>query len=234
MKQPTVFDFWYAVKNTEIVMMPSRHLETFGTTILNYHLVSELMDSVNQIRVRQGRMQALRPQIITPEAYSKTLLDGFGEEAAKYVEWLKEHEKEIRVILQYGYQLKQEAFSEQVVSDNIKAVTERVREEVKASNDPFSAVLVGVDKPWDVCLVKLFHEIVQKSAALNVIDIERRHMLDEVAGAPKWIRDEIEEAFVAASHDSSKIGRLSAKLQKYDLFDEYQDRFFALVKASRN
>jgi len=234
MKQPTTFDFWYAVRNTEIVTLPSRHLETFGTTILNYHLVSELMDSVNQIRIRQGRMQALRPQIITPEAYSKTLLDGFGEEAAKYVEWLKEHEKEIRVILQYGYQLKQEKFSEHVVSDNIKAVTERIRADVKASQDPFSAVLVGVDNPWDVCLVKLFHEIVQKSAASNVMDLNKRHLLDDAEGAPKWIRSEIEEAFVAAAHNPNQIGRLSQTLEKYGLFEEYQDRFFALIKNSRN
>mgnify|MGYP001560063159 CR=1 FL=1 len=234
MKSPTTFDFWYAVKNTEIVVLPSRHLETFGTTILNYHLISELMDSVTQIRIRQGRMQAHRPQIITPEAYSKTLLEGFGEEAAKYVEWLKEHEKEIRVILQYGYQLKQEAFSEEVVSDNIKAVTERVQNTVKASKDPFSAVLVGVDKPWDVCLVKLFHEIVQKSGAANVMDIEKRHMLDDMGGVPKWVRDEIDEAFVAAGQNSTLTGRLSAKLQKYGLFEEYQDRFFALIKANRN
>lgn len=233
MKSPTTFDFWYAVKNTEIVVLPSRHLETFGTTILNYHLISELMDSVTQIRIRQGRMQAHRPQIITPEAYSKIVLEGFGEEAAKYFEWLKEHEK-IRAILQYGYHLKQEAFSEEIVSDNIKAVTERVRNTVKASNDPFSAVLVGVDKPWDVCLVKLFREIVQKSGAANVMDIEKRHMLDDMGGVPKWVRDEIDEAFIAAGQNSTLTGRLSATLQKYGLFEEYQDRFFALVKANRN
>jgi hypothetical protein len=220
MKPPTTFDFWYAVRNTEIVVLPSRHLETFGTTILNYHLVSELMDSVHQIRIRQGRMQALRPQIITPEAYSKTILEGFGEEASKYVEWLREHEKEIQVILQYGYQLKQEKFSEHVVSDNLKAVTERIRADVKASQDPFSAVLVGVDNPWDVCLVKLFHEIVQRSAALNVMDLNKRHMLDDAGGAPKWVRTEIEEAFTAAVHNPNQIGDLSQTLRKYGLFEE--------------
>ena len=67
------FDFWYAVNNTEIVTTPSHHLDTFGSTVLNYHLVSQLMDSVSRVRVRQGRMQANQPKIITPEAYSKTL-----------------------------------------------------------------------------------------------------------------------------------------------------------------
>ena len=78
MKPPDSFDFWYAVNNTEILHMPTRHLETFGATVLNYHLVSELMDSTNQIKVREGRMQANRPQIITLDAYSQTVLEGFA------------------------------------------------------------------------------------------------------------------------------------------------------------
>ena len=77
-KTPTTFDFWYAVRNTEVVVPPKRHLETFGNTVINYALVSELMDSVGQTRVREGRMQAERPQIVTPSAYSNMLLEGFG------------------------------------------------------------------------------------------------------------------------------------------------------------
>jgi hypothetical protein len=51
-KKPTQFDFWYAVNNTEVVLAPRRHLETFGNTLINYHMVSELMDNVGQVRVR--------------------------------------------------------------------------------------------------------------------------------------------------------------------------------------
>lgn len=233
MKEITPFDFWYAVNNTEIVLMPSGMLETFGTTILNYHLVSELMDTTNQIRIREGRMQAHRPRIITPEAYAETLLEGFGEEAARYVEWLKAHEKDIRCILQYGYKLTQESFSEHVVTDNIKAVTDKVKEKVKASHDPFSAVIVGVDEPWDVCLIKLFHAVVSRSAATNIMDLEKKRAFEQIEGVPRWLRDEIDEAFLAASRTPSLINALAAKLQKYGLFEEYQDRFFALVTAAR-
>ena len=227
------FDFWYAVNNTEVVLMPSRHLETFGTTVLHYHMLSELMDSVDQVRVREGRMRASRPQIITPEAYANTFLEGFGEEARRYVDWLKEHEKQVR-ILQYGYRLAQESFSEHVVSDNLKAVLERVRTEVKGRNNPLSAVIVGVDDPWDVCLVKLFWEVIQNSAKTNIQQLEQRHMFDESEGVPKGIRDEIEKAFLAASKAPSLINALAHRLQTYGLFGEYQDRFFSLVRASKN
>ena len=233
MSAPTQFDFWYAVNNTEIVLMPSRHLETFGNTVLNYHHVSELMDTVNQVRIRHGRMQASRPQIITPEAYSQTLLEGFGEEAAKYVDWLKNNEKPVR-ILQYGYRLKQEAFSEQVISDTLPAVVEKIRTDVKASNDPFSALLTGVDKPWDVCLVKLFWEVINSSAKSNFADLERERMFEDEDGIPRWLRQEIEAAFLSAARNPGLIQALATKLQKHGVFGHYQDRFFALVKASRN
>ena len=231
MDEKKAFDFWYAVNNTNIVLTPSRHLETFCSTVLHYHMLSELMDSVGQVRVREGRLQASRPQIITPEAYSQTLLEGFGEEAGKYVDWLKEHDKEIR-ILQYGYKLKQKSFSEHVVSDSIEAVTGRVKAEVESGSDPMSAVLVGVDTPWDVCLVKLFWEVIQQSAQMNVQELTKHHMFEREGGVPRGVRHEIDAAFLAASKDAALIKPLGSKLQSYGLFEDYQDRFFSLVRAS--
>jgi hypothetical protein len=224
------FDFWYAVNNTEIVLMPNQHLETFGATVLNYRLVSEMMDSVNQIRVREGRIQAHQPHIITPEAYSETILEGFGEQAGQYVDWLKEHESDIR-ILQYGYTLKQEAFSEHVITDDLKNVVERIKGEVENGSDPHTAVVQGVDDPWDVCLVKLFWEVIRLSAAPNIRELQKRRMFENENGVPRGVRNEIDAAFAAASRDPSQIEALANKLQRYNLFDEYQDRFFSLVKG---
>jgi len=231
MKGQNTFDFWYAVNNTEIVLTPSRHLETFGSTILHYHLISELMDSVDQIRVREGRMNASQPKIITPEAYSRTFLEGFGEEAARYLEWLREHERDIR-ILQYGYQLKQESFSEHVISDNVRNVVDRVKRSVEDSGDPLGAVVVGVDEPWDVCLIKLFWEVIRRSAHTNIQQMQKRQMLEDDRGVPRGVREEIDKDFLAAGRDASLIGPLGKKLQSYGLFDEYQDRFFSLVRTN--
>lgn len=232
MKKRNTFDFWYAVNNTEIVMTPSRHLETFGSTILHYHLISELMDSVDQVRVREGRMNASQPKIITPEAYSSTFLEGFGEEATRYLEWLREHERDIH-ILQYGYQLRQESFSEHIVSDNVRNVVDRVKTSVEQSGDPLGAVVVGVDEPWDVCLVKLFWEVIRKSASTNVQQMQKRRLFDNAGGVPRGVRDDIDCDFLAAGRDASRIAPLGKKLQEYGLFEEYQDRFFSLVRTSR-
>jgi hypothetical protein len=229
MKPPSEFDFWYAVNNTEVVLLPKGRLETFGTTVLNYHLVSELMDTVSQVRVREGRIKAGRPQIVTPDAYSRIVLEGFGEEASKYIDWLKEHEKEIR-ILQYGYALKRESFTESVVTDTLQAVVDRVKTEVNERNDPLSAVVVGVDVPWDVCLVKLFREVIVHSAPVNVREMEKRRLFEDMEGLPRGVRDEIEKAFLSAGRNRTRLPALSHLLRQHGVFEEYQDRFFSLVR----
>ena len=230
-KPPTTFDFWYAVKNTDVVVPPKRHLETFGNTIINYVLVSELMDSVSQVRVREGRMQAMRPQIVTPAAYSQMILEGFGEQAEKYLEWLREHEDSVHV-LQYGYSLKQEAFSEEIINDGIENVLDRVKKDVAARNDPLRAVVKGVDKPWDVCLVRLFWLVIKNSVEVNFKEMAERKLFERHEGIPAGVREEIETAFAAATIDSRKIRDLGALLQRHGVFEQFQDRFFALVKRS--
>ena len=231
MKKHDKFDFWYAVNNTEIIKMPNRSLETFGTTTLNYHLVTELMDVTDQVRIREGRMLANQPQILTPESYAESLLEGFGEEADKYVQWLKENENDIK-ILHYGYKLKQESFSEHIVTGDIKTVMERVRETVESRDDPLSAILIGVDDPWDVCLIKLFVEIMRASATTNLTELMRRNVLEDKRKS-KQIHDEIENFFLAAGRNPALINKLGARLQETGLFSKYEDRFFSLVQANK-
>lgn len=228
-KKPTPFDFWYAVNNTEIVVAPKRHLETFGTTLINYTLISGLMDSVGKVRVREGRMQAMRPQIIAPSSYSNMLLEGFGEEAERYLEWLREHEDQVR-ILRYGYTLKQEAFSEQVVTDTVESVIARAKEAAAGKKDPFSALVKGVDSPWDVCLVRLFWKTVQDSAQSNIRELRERHLFEIQDGIPMTVREEVDQAFAAAEQDASLVKPLGKLLQTKGVFEHYQDRFFSLVK----
>lgn len=224
------FNFWYAVNNTDVKLMPSGHLETFGTTILKYHLLAELMDDTNKIRIREGKIEAGKPQIITPDAYAQTSMEGFGEEAQQYVDWLREHEKDIRV-LQYGYRLKQESYREVTVSDTMDNVSDRVIKHVESLDDPLSAVVLGVDDPWDVCLVRLFWEVIQKSALVNIREMQNQKLFERDGGIPRGMRVDIDEAFKAANRDPSKINDLGTKLQSLGLFEEYEDRFFALVKS---
>lgn len=224
------FDFWYAVNNTRVVVMPVRRLETFGNTVLNYHMISELMDTVGQVRIREGRIQAYRPQIIVPDHYAAKLLEGFGEEAERYAEWLREHSQELR-ILQYGFKIRKEELNQHVVSDNLNAVIGRVEESVRAKDDPLAAVIAGVDDPWEVCLLKLMTEVFGRSFPGNIREMER-HNLFTARNRDEDIRREIEADFKASEGSRQKLRALGEKLQKMGLFSDYEDRFFAQLQKA--
>ncbi len=83
-------DIQYAAENTQVVLAPSHQIATFGATSFRFYLISELMDQVNEVRVRDGHIHAERPQIVTPDHYARLLLEGFGDRAQRYVEQLRE------------------------------------------------------------------------------------------------------------------------------------------------
>ena len=169
------FDRWYAAKSARFLVEPSHRLETFGNTLVNYHLISELPDHPGKVRVREGRLEAHQPLVITPHV-AEVEMEGFGDEAKAYLEFLKENEKNLR-ILQYGYHLKSDNFSEQIVTDRLSVVTERVKDEVVASNDKFAAVVQCVDEPWDVALVELWLREVNRSAGGNIKELQQKGKL---------------------------------------------------------
>lgn len=216
------FDFWYAVNNTEVIIHPRRQLETFGATTLYYHLVSEHMDTVNQIRVREGRIHAYRPQILTPEALGHVMLEGFTEDQSRrYMEWMRENESTM-VFIKYGFSIRKEQLNEHIITDSIENVIDRVRQEVEKSSEPMHALIRGVDEPWEVCLLKLIVDVIQLSAPGNAMELQRD---------PDGTRHRIEELFREASRNSAMLAPLSRELEKARLFKEYEERFFALVKA---
>ncbi len=221
------FDFWYAVNNTEVISVPDQRLETFGSTMVNYHLVSELMDSVEKVRVREGKLKAFRPEIITPQSIADTMLEGFGEEAREYADWLRAHAQELP-ILKYGFKIEKKEINDYILSDPLEAVVENVKDSVQANDDPLASVLVGVDHPWEVCLLKLMVELIQHSAPGNVQDIRQQQRDRNVQ-----MHQKIETAFLSASQDASRIPELAEFLKKNGLFERYEDRFFALVRASK-
>ena len=228
MESKQQFDFWYAVNNTELVVAPSGRLETFGDTVVNYYLVCELMDSVDQVCIREGHLKALKPEIITPQSLGQLDLDDFGHDANQYADWLAQHGGDLR-ILQYGFRVQKKEIKEYVVTDHLDNVVDRVKAEVGEKNDPLSAILVGVDSPWEVCLLKLMVELVQHSAQNNIQDIRLQN-----PGERNTPEVRIERAFLEASRDPSRIAPLAEHLKQIGLWEKYEDRFFALVKASNH
>ena len=222
------FDFWYAVNNTKLVTTPTSKLETFGDTIVNYSLICEDMDKVNKICIKEGQIKALKPTIITPDILGKINLNDFGSDANEYAEWLKNNAQELN-IMQYGFSIYKQEIKEYFVTDNIDNVVERVKKEKEKENDPLSAIIIGVNSPWEVCLLKLVVDLVQKSAQGNFNQLKKHSSKNNTN-----IYDKIDNEFVFASKDPSRINNLAKLIKQNGLWKQYEDRFFALVKSSQN
>jgi hypothetical protein len=167
-------DLQYALENTRVIVSPERRIETFGATSFHFFLVTELMDRVNQIRVRDGRIHADRPQILTGDNFAKLSLEGFGEKARKFADLLQARNA---ALLKYGFQIRKDDLAESLVHDSLEAVVHRVASQVPDAIRGNSVVIQGVDEGWEVCLLKFTVEMIQQSAGRNIQDFRRKGLL---------------------------------------------------------
>lgn len=169
-------DFQYAIENTQVILAPERQIATFGTTSFHFYLISELMDRVNEVRVRDGQIHADRPQILTPEHFSRLLLEGFGEKAQRYVEQMRARARNVAV-LRYGFQFRKTDVTERMFRDPVEAVIARTKLHVEHTEEPLSAVIQGVDDAWEVCLLKFTIDMIERSSGGNLGDFRKRGLI---------------------------------------------------------
>ena len=169
-------DFQYALENTRVIRPPQRLIETFGTTSFRFFLVSELMDHVDRVRVRDGRIHAERPTIVSPHHYSKLLLEGFGEEARGFADWLETRGRELK-FLRYGFQFRKTDISEEIVHEPKEQVIGQLGELMDGRDEPMATLIEGVDDAWEVCLLKFTVDLIQRSAGENIEEWRRRGLL---------------------------------------------------------
>ncbi|MGH8046144.1 MAG: hypothetical protein ACREKL_02765 [Chthoniobacterales bacterium] len=169
-------DFHYALENTRVIRQPAQAIQTFGTTSFRFMLVTELMDQIDRVRVRDGRIHAERPSIIAPQHYAKLMLDGFGDNARGFAEWLEQHGGDLRV-LRYGFQFRKTDISEEIVHAPKEDVIGRLGDQLDKADEPMSTIIEGVEDGWEVCLMKFTIDLIQRSAGENLGEWKRRGLL---------------------------------------------------------
>jgi len=169
-------DFQYAIENTRVVLAPDRRIETFGSTNFRFHLVTELLDQVNVVRVRDGRIEATQPRIVSPNHYAKLLLEGFGEKARSFADWL-EGRAERMAFLKYGFEFRKMDVVEEIVHSPLPEVIARIHAGINHADEPLTAIIEGVDDAWEVCLLKFTVDLVQQSSGGNMNDFRSRGLL---------------------------------------------------------
>ena len=114
--------------------------------------------------------------IVKPEPQSDLEFEGFGEQAQAFAEWLKSRMKD-STALQYGFTFKKSDLTESLLHDSMENVRDRVMAEVRHRNNPMTAVILGVDDTWEICLLRFTMEMIQKSYRINKFDFKRRGLL---------------------------------------------------------
>jgi len=224
-----------AVGRTLILRAPKQSLYTFGTTSVYYYLLtepvySELTKDTAETVIREGRVIAERPKIVTP--YYLSRMEGFSPEARRYLAALvAEYGADIRGLY---YTYKNEPKELNIVSDNWLSVVDKLNAEIDRRGDPLAAIIKGEDALWDVSLMKFIHEVTRNSVPDNLRQLNNRGLLNSDAdGTPLDARIRIDELFQKVAKGESEPGELKEELERWGLFEEYQDRFFNLFQKKK-
>jgi hypothetical protein len=178
--------------------------------------------------IREGTVIAQRPKIVTP--YYLSRLEGFSPEAKRYFDsLLQEHGANAAGLL---YTYKNEPKELSIVSDSLTQVVARLNTEIDQRGDPLTSIIKGKDELWDVSLLKFIYEVTRTSLPDNVRQLGSRMNID-VDGIPDDARVRIEELFRLVEKGESAPGELKNELDRWGLFEAYQDRFFSLFKKRR-
>ena len=223
----------HAVRNTQVVHQPKQTLATFGTTSIRYYLVTEpLFTEVNPAKgpseavVREGTVTAKRPQVVTPFYLSR--MEGFEENAGRYLEQMARDFGPDSPGLLYAYQ--NQDMQTSIVSGAADEVAERLHQRLDREDRRLEAVIRGVDDLWDVSLMKFIYDLTNASIRSNVSDLQSRGLLEMRGGVPQEARRRIEWLFDAARRGHADPAEVKQELDRWDLFEEYQDQFLGLFR----
>lgn len=221
-----------AVKQTEILRLPKQTLSTFGTTNIYYYLLTEpsyaeIENQVTETVIREGRVIAQKPRVITP--YYLTRLEGFGSDARKYFELLLNTHGPDAPGLYYTY--KNEPKEMNIVSDKLPEVIEKLNGEIDRRGDALSSIIKGKDDLWDVSLMKFIYDITRRSVQDNISQLGAKGLLNiDRRGVPAEARLRIDQFFERVEAGDAEPNALKEELDRWGLFEEYEDRFFRLFR----
>ncbi|MFC1967261.1 hypothetical protein ACFLV2_01260 [Chloroflexota bacterium] len=224
----------YVARNTVILRPPKISLSTFGTTNVYYYLITEPSytdlvpnTGVAETVIREGRVISQQPKIVTPYYMSK--LDGFSADARKYFEALIRVHGPDTPGLFYAY--KNEPNGMNIVADNWQSIATKLNEDIDRRGDPLASIIKGEDDLWDVSLLKFIYEITRRSMNDNISQLNAKGLLNmDPSGVPVDARLRIEELFSQTATGEIDPRELKNELDRWNVFDEYEDRFFALFK----
>jgi hypothetical protein len=222
----------YAISHTVVLRPPKQTLSTFGTTNIYYYLLTEplykeLVEGEGETVVREGRVRAEKPKVVTP--YYLANVEGFSDHARRYLEMVaKEYGPHIPGLF-YGY--KNEPKELNIVTSDMESVVRKLADKIDREGDQLATIIKGVDELWDVSLLKFIFDMTRYSLDSNVFELGRSGLLDvDSRGIPRDARQSIEQLFARVEKGELDPSALKVELDRWGLFGDYEDRFLCLFK----
>jgi len=235
----------YAIEQTRILKPPRQLLATFGSSVVYYYLLTEPLylkvmgKKKPETVIREGKLSWGRPRLITP--YYMFKMEGFSEEARETLQMLAEKDPNLAAVL-YEMEYKKGLEKMSIVSNPLFSVAEKISEKIERKNEPLTAVIKGLGELWDVSLTWFIHKMIENSFYFSQLpDFGKRGLItpgrfgqpavarDEF-GIPLAARNEIEQMFALVKRGALEPSELKQELDRWRVFEEYQDRFFNLFR----
>ena len=220
----------YAVIHTKVLRPPRQTLATFGNTSIRYFVLTEpsyneLVKESGDIVIREGRVIAEKPKVVTPSYLIK--LEGFGDNARRCFRQLIAEEGPHTPGILYQYSNQPKGLS--IVSGDIMSVMERIEKDIKG--DPLTAIIQGVDELWDVSLLKFIRDMTNRSVEGNLMELGGSGLVSvDSSGVTGDARRGIDGMFRAVKMNREDPERLKEELDRWDVFHEYEDKFLDLFR----
>ena len=239
----------YAIENTEVLKKPKKLLSTYESTTVHYYILTvpfylefEGKKSDSETVVREGRITWQKPQLITPSYILR--MEGFSDEAKKAFRLLAGENADLALML-YRLKFIKDHERMEIVSASVSEIFKKISENIDKNQDPFCAIIRGVDEFWDVSLAKFIYDLAINSAYFSQLpELSKNKLIDiddsgltflskDKLGIPIAAKIEIENLFNLYNKGEIEIKRLKDELDSWGLFEYYQDRFFNLFKKRR-
>lgn len=222
--------FRQIIEQTRVLRFPRYRLATFGASEISYNIVSAVSQEPTRAMLRMGRVTAERPRILGPDALSHQF-EGFGDQSESFERWLKDTFRDAFRGLEYTF--RNQLTDTLPHQTDARELAEKIQSDLEARDVPRAAVIFGPEKGWQFALMKFILEETSQSFPTNVRELEERGLFNPMQAMMNRQHREVESLFQRAATDPDAIAPLGRMLKEYNLFADYQDRFFNLIKGKQ-
>ena len=160
------------LQQIQVVRAPKHRLATFGSSRIEYSLVTDIAGLSDRSRVRAGIVTAEKPALITPQSLQERF-SGFGEESRQLTDLMTKQYGQAFMGLEY--QFRNEPLGSRIELSSPDSLISNMTQHFDRATANFNtAIIRGTDKLWELSIMKFIVEETLASFSSNVQELKER------------------------------------------------------------